>query len=303
LARAAVAACLVAVLTGSLRAQAETVPVKKVVAKLLHSERAAEALALVERARAASPRDAEIFVYAGEAHFQLEEHDKAVAAFREAIRLDASLAPHVQNLGHALIKLRRLEEARAHFEVVAERAPNPGARARALAGLGLAHAEDGDLVAARAKFAEALGLDPTLVRARYQIAILQLKSGEHAAAIDHLRAVVAADPLYEGAAYNLFLAYVATKDEAAAKEWERRFKDVRKAKRELEDLKGSLKTNPANGDLMLAIARVYAGAQSHSDAISWYQRCLEVRPDDAAARRELEDVSRRVAPASRPTVR
>jgi tetratricopeptide (TPR) repeat protein len=297
--RAAVLALLAPGFAGLVAAQAETVPLKKTVANLLLAERPAEALALIVAARERAPKDPELPIYAGEAHFQLEEYEKSVAAFREAIRIDAAVTPYIQNLGHALIKLRRLEEARTHFAIVAERGPNPSARARGLAGLGLAHAENGDLPAARARFSEALAIDPGLLRARYQLAVIQLKAGEHAAAIEHLRAVVAVDPLYEGAAYNLFLGYVAAKDESAAKEWERRFKEVRKAKRELEDLKGALRTDQGNADLMLAIARVYAREHATADAVSWYQRCLDVRPADAAARRELDEV-RQHAAASRP---
>ena len=115
----------------------------------------------------------------------------------------------------------------------------------ALTGVGLALADEGQDALARARFAEALAIDPSLLRARYRLALIQLKAGDDQGAAENLRAVVAVDPLYEGAAYNLGLAYRALKNDAAAKEWEERFKEVRKAKRELEDLKAAWKQSPA----------------------------------------------------------
>jgi Tfp pilus assembly protein PilF len=276
-----------------LPAQTDTKPLVKQAGDLVNAEQPAEALKVLARAREQTPTNPEVFVYTGEAHFQLEENEKAVQAFRQAIALDPSIAPFIQNLGHALLRLQRPGEAKEHFQLIADKAKSPGAKARALTGVGLALADEGNDALARARFEEALKIDPSLHRARYRLALMQLKAGENEAAAEHLRAIVAADPLYEGAAYNLALAYRALKNDAAAKEWEERFKDVRKAKRELEDLKSSLRQTPARVDLVLAIARVYARSRSDTDAIAWFTRYLAARPDDAAARVELEAIRAR----------
>ena len=68
---------------------------------------------------------------------------------------------------------------------------------------------------------------------------------------------------------------------------------MRKAKRELEDLKGRWQQNPARIELVLAIARVYARSRSDADAVAWFTRYLAAKPDDAAARGELEAVRAR----------
>ena len=102
-----------------LPAQTDTRPLKKRAADLVNAELPAEALKLLVRAREQTPRDPEVHVYAGEAHFQLEEYEKAVAAFREAIAIDSSIAPYLHNLGHALLKLQKTAEARTQFQLIA----------------------------------------------------------------------------------------------------------------------------------------------------------------------------------------
>ena len=58
--------------------------------------------------------------------------------------MDPSIAPFIQNLGHALLRLQRPAEAREHFQLIADKAESPGTKARALTGVGLALADEGD---------------------------------------------------------------------------------------------------------------------------------------------------------------
>jgi tetratricopeptide (TPR) repeat protein len=277
-----------------LPAQTDTRPLKKRAADLVNAELPAEALKILVRAQEQTPRDPEVRVYAGEAHFQLEEYEKAVAAFREAIAIDPGIAPFLPNLGHALLKLQKTAEARAQFQLIVEKAKQPAAKARALAGVGVALAEEGDEKGARSSFEKALEIDPELDRARYRLALIQLKAGEAEAAATHLLAIVKEHPLYEGAAYNLGLAYRALGNDAAAKEWEEKFKQVRKAKKELEDLKLAWKQT-GRIELMAGIARVYARSGEAADAVSWFSRYLAAKPDDAAAKAELDAIRAKLA--------
>jgi Flp pilus assembly protein TadD len=52
------------------------------------------------------------------------EHDKAIRAFREAIRYRPSYVEAHANLGTALLEIGRQEEARAAFERVIALAPD-----------------------------------------------------------------------------------------------------------------------------------------------------------------------------------
>lgn len=256
-------------------------------AEMIGAERPAEALKVLASAREQMGRNPEVYVYTAEAHFQLEEYEKAVASFREAIAMDAAIAPLLPNFGHALLKLQKTAEARAQFQLIADNARQPAAKARALAGVGTAYADEGDEKAARARFEEALKIDPSLDRARYRLALIQAKAGENEAAVANLLAIVKEHPLYEGAAYNLGLCYRTLKNDEAAKIWEEKFKQVRKAKKDLEDHKLAWKQT-GRIELMAAIARVYARSGEKSDAISWFARYLAVRPDDSGAKAELE---------------
>jgi tetratricopeptide (TPR) repeat protein len=287
-------AAMAVVVAAPLWSQTESAPLKKQAIDLIIAERPSDALVLLEVAKARSPKDPEVLVYFGEAYFQLESNEKAVEAFRAAIAIDQGIASHVPNLGHALLRLRRPAEARAQFETIAASAPNAAARSRALVGVGLALQDEGDEKAARAKFEEALKADPASLRAHYRLALVLIRSSEPAAAIEHLLTVVMVDPLYEGAAYNLALAYRSAKNEAAARDWEQRFKAVRKAKKDLENLKLALRSTPDNAALVLGIARVYAAAGSYGDAASWYGRYTEMKPDDAEARKEFDALRARL---------
>jgi Tfp pilus assembly protein PilF len=277
-----------------LPAQSDLPALRRQAKALVFAEQPSAALEVLGRAREMAPKDPELLIWTGEAWFQLENWERAATAFREAVALDKDLGPHLQNLGHALLKLQRLREAKEQFQLIADKGPSAGAKARGLTGVGLALVEEGDEKLARARFEEALKLDPAQLRARYRLALIQIRADETAAAIENLRVVVEADPLYEGAAYNLALAYRTAKNETAAKDWEESFKQVRKAKRDLEDLKTALRKNPASVETALAIARVYARAGSNADAAEWFTRYLAARPNDVVAQQELERVRKKL---------
>jgi tetratricopeptide (TPR) repeat protein len=79
------------------------------------------ALDLAESWTAAYPREAFAFNSLGLASAAFGDHDRAVGAFREAIRLDPRFVPPHGNLAGSLIALNRFDEARAALDETAGR--------------------------------------------------------------------------------------------------------------------------------------------------------------------------------------
>jgi superkiller protein 3 len=78
--------------------------------------RRAEALEHTRRARELSPRDATIANGLGVAHMVMGHWTEAESAFRDAIRLDSRISAYYNNLGLALGRQERYEEALASFQ-------------------------------------------------------------------------------------------------------------------------------------------------------------------------------------------
>ena len=180
----------------------------------------------------------------GEAHFQLEEYEKAVDAFRRRSPSIRRSRRTSRTSGTRLLRLQR--PGRGARALPARRRPHAfarreGARARGRrnrpGGRGSEKRSPGPGSRRRSRSTRA---SPRAVSARADPAQGRRPRRRPSRTS---RAIVAVDPLYEGAAYNLGLAYRALKNEAAAKEWEERFKEVRKAKSELEDLKVALRSD------------------------------------------------------------
>ncbi len=263
----------------------------------LREERFEDALADFEAARAANPRSIDATIFCGEALFLLERFPAAIDRYEAAVSMDPGVAASVYNHGAALLKLRRPAEAKARFEIVAAKAPRPDARARGVFGVGAALSDLGDDAGAEASFVAALKLDPTLLRAKYRLGVLRLRAGDAAAAVQAISEVIAADPFYDGAAYNLALAHAALKNDAEAVRYRGEFRRLRDLKNRIDGCKLRLRTEPSDTDLVLTIARGYAEAPAWRDAARWFGRATALPGFPAGAWLEYAEALERTGDA------
>jgi tetratricopeptide (TPR) repeat protein len=80
-----------------------------------------KALELAESWTATYPREAFAFNSLGSAYLRLGQFDKAVAPFRQAIRLDPKFVPSYSNLAASFLALNQYDDARAILKQAAER--------------------------------------------------------------------------------------------------------------------------------------------------------------------------------------
>ena len=106
--------------------------------------------------------------------------------------------PHSNyDLGIALLKAHRLEEARAAVErAIANSDPHTGQLPMAHGTLGTIYLKMHEYTAAVEQLQEAIGSDPTLWASRYNLACAYARMGRLAQAYDELKALVATQPEY-----------------------------------------------------------------------------------------------------------
>ena len=145
-----------------------------------------EAIALLERARAAVPADANIANSLGICLKALGRTEDALEAYDEAVRTDPGLAAAHYNRGILLEQLADLEGARAAYERAAGLEPN---YVEPVASLAWLDARAGKSAAAREHAQRALTLSPANVLARMALASAELQLGNLEAAGTHLSSI------------------------------------------------------------------------------------------------------------------
>jgi len=109
----------------------------------------------------------------------------AVAAYREALRLDPRHAEAHLNLGRLLHERGCLDEAETHYRAAAEADP---ASAQARYNLGVVLEDRGSAAEAADAYEAALTLDPDLAAAYFNLSKLDEAAGRRADALGHLAA-------------------------------------------------------------------------------------------------------------------
>ena len=98
-------------------------------AEFIRSGNAAEAISQLESQIALTPRDDRLWALLGQAHYQVNQHNDAVAAMREALRLRPDHSPYFADLGMTLRADGRPAEAEALLrEAIRRDGANPLAR-------------------------------------------------------------------------------------------------------------------------------------------------------------------------------
>jgi cytochrome c-type biogenesis protein CcmH/NrfG len=160
----------------------------------------------MDAAVAAHPGDAWAHYWRGAMDEALGRTDDAVAAYREAVRLQPRLIEAQTKLAGVLIRAGRLREARDRLQTVVDL--DPVHQPRAWFNLGLIRTQTGDVGGARDAFERAATLDPDLVPAHIQLGTLYLQAELFEEAIPHFRNAVAADSTNPSAVGSLGMAHL-----------------------------------------------------------------------------------------------
>ncbi len=139
-------------------------------------------------------------------------HD-SVTLWRTAVAADPDCYICLNNLGTALVRAGRGDEASPYFEMAMRIQPGD---ADAHANLGTVAMQDGRDDEARREFDRALALDPTHAVAHTNVARLLLDAGDAEHAIPHLEVALRKEPNMAEARSNLGLALMGRGDLAAA---------------------------------------------------------------------------------------
>ena len=173
--------------------------------------------------------------------------DRAVASYREALRLASPIPSEVanihNNLGNVYQLQGRLDEAIDAYERAAALQPD---YAEAMHSLGVAWLKRGDPAKAAAWFERAVALRPDDAEAHYNLGLSCQSAGRPEAAIRHYERAVALRPSYAEAYYNLGNVYRDRGMTSAAVKAYRKFVEVWRgdegvremARREIEAIEG-----------------------------------------------------------------
>lgn len=149
------------------------------------------ALAAAERAVQQLPGNANLWVVLGEIQHHLKQDEKAVESFQKAVAIDPE---NVMGLG-ALVTVEESTNdyvaAADIYKKLAQMSPDSSAVQFQL-GLSLARINEAE--GARAALKRALELRPDLARAHYMLGIMDMESGDNAAAEKHLAIYVKDSP-------------------------------------------------------------------------------------------------------------
>ncbi len=143
------------------------------------------------RARHFAPKQFSWVYYLGTVQAAIGNNTEAVAALREALRLDPEYLPAQVKLAETLLGLGEVAESRRLYEVALEKHPDFAA---AHYGLARARSAQGNAAAGVQHFRRACELAPNFAAAHYALALAYQKTGETARAREHM-ALYQKDPL------------------------------------------------------------------------------------------------------------
>jgi len=176
------------------------------------------------------------------------------------------------NLGFALEKLGRTQEAIAHYSKALRLNPN---YKEAHNNLGLALAKQGNAEEAKRHYIEALRIDPGFQEAHNNLGNILAARGKTDEAIQHYSEALRLDPEYKEAHHNLGVALFAQGDlKGAVKHF---FEAIR------------IKPDYVDSHINLGVALAAQGRVA--EAISHFREALRIRPDDRIAKYNLEGLT------------
>jgi tetratricopeptide (TPR) repeat protein len=258
--------------------------------------------ALVRALDEARPARPEPWFELASGYLALGQVDRAIAAYRESLRLDATYSPSLLGLAGAFRQSGKLSEAAAAFEQATQAAPdNPKAwnelgqvdldldrvpqalsalkRAIALApempqphnGLGIVLAQSGDFPAAEAQFREAIRILPNYGEAHGNLAgVLDLEHDVPQAFYEFDLAVrLAPNDASTHFNYGALLAREKRISEACAQ------------------MESAVHANPNFAEAHEMLGRLYEQEQRIGEALREYEAAVRIRPDMGQAQLDL----------------
>lgn len=217
-------------------------------------------------ATAQLPDTAEARHAAGLKYLQAGKLNRAVAEFRQALRLDPRHVPTLLEMADLLSSRGRVFEAYSFLQQAVGQAPDSD-RLHALRGRTLFHMKK--FREARQEFHKALELNPGLVEPHFALAVIEGEQGRLAEAQEHI---------------ETFIARAQGPQVQQAQEVRARIslqmKDYQTA---LEAYRALLRAEPEQADILMKIAQALFAAGRYAEAAEAYQAVLARDPEEKEA--------------------
>jgi tetratricopeptide (TPR) repeat protein len=191
--------------------------------------------------------------------------------FRHAIAVTANNWMALDNLGSALLKQGRLDEAKVQLQNALE--INPG-DPTAHNNLGLVLLRQGRFDQAIQELRITLALKPDDILSRINLGAVLLNQGNHADAIREFQEASKRDPMNVGAHNNLAVALLA----------------VGRAQEAVDEYHQALRLNPADAGAHKNLGLALSQMGNFDEAIAQFQEALRLKPDFTQAYLSLGDV-------------
>lgn len=158
-----------------------------------------DALDLCRRAHSLQPDSPDVLLLLAQIARAEDLDENAVSFLREAIKFAPNRPDLHAALGESYLKLGRIENAMNEFKTVLRLRPS----AEALAFIGEASTQSGDLEGAKKYLRQALAKEPHNAASLYQLGLIAGKEGRTHDAEALFAAAIKADPAYDNALYEL----------------------------------------------------------------------------------------------------
>jgi predicted Zn-dependent protease len=231
------------------------------------------------------PNSARAWARRGETLERLHHKDEAIAAFREAVRLDEGSRRARLDLVRLLLDTRQPpDEAAAHLDVLIATDPdNPAVFVQ----LAICRAAQGKASEAAASLDRALTLGTSDAKAFQLRGRMELDAGHAAAAVPLLKRAAEIDPSEPETWYPLFQAQIRVGQpvEAAASEarWRQAEADLKRA----GTLATAISRSPHDPDLRREMGELFLRNGRDKEGLRWLQSALRENPDHGPTHQAL----------------
>ena len=175
---------------------------------LLREGRTDEAISLLTRARASSPRDPNTSNALGLALLYKRDYKGAEKAFGEALQLQPDFIEARNNRGVTYLEANRLDDAERDFQAVLD-GPSSTDRANAYFNLGLVCKKRSQWIDAEREFSLAIADSPGMIRAYKERGLIRVREENFRDALEDFLAYLKEDPKDAAVNYNAALCLLA----------------------------------------------------------------------------------------------